>query len=143
LSPFSTYKYHLDAWGKITTTTTNTRVFSKVFFFSSLYYLQKNGVHKVQRSFVALDRSDGLLYLGDKRIWFCCVLCSRGAFSLSIALSVPQPRLFLSFPHLFFFYYCYYNFLSLINIRWFIYIYTCWDYYCSNNYHYIISHFYY
>jgi len=40
LSRFSTYKYHLAAWRKTQQQRiTNTRVFSEVFFFSSLYYV--------------------------------------------------------------------------------------------------------
>jgi len=50
---------------KTTVETTNNRVILKsvILFF----FILDIGVHKVQRSFAALDRSDGLLYLGRER----------------------------------------------------------------------------
>jgi len=56
-------------------------------------------------------------------VWLCiCLaLCSRGVFSLRIALCVPQPK-DISTPYLLYFiYYCYYNCWSLIKIHCFIY----------------------
>jgi len=91
--------------------TTNTRVLSKVLFLSSLHYLQDIGVHKVRRSFVALDQFHYLInltsccILEEKRIWFCFALCSRDIFSLRIALFVPQRWLFLLLTSFIFFIY--------------------------------------
>jgi len=82
--------------------TTNTRVFLKsvILFFSILMVFIRFG-----DLFAALDRSDGLLYLGrethmirntyDCVLCICIALCSGGIFYLRIALCVPQPRIFL------------------------------------------------
>ena len=66
--PFSTYKYHLGAWGKTQPQRiTNTRVLFDVFFFSSLYYLSDIGFHKVRKSFAGLIDLTSCFIFGEKR----------------------------------------------------------------------------
>jgi len=73
LSPFSTYKYHwgVRCMGKDTTTdTTNTRVLSKVFFFSSLYFFKAVVFIRFEDSSLHSIDMTGCCILGEKRIWF-------------------------------------------------------------------------
>jgi len=95
----------------------------------------------------------GCCILGEKHIWFethmivyLLALCSRGVFSLRIALCVPQPRLFLlltSFIFYLLFIIIIIILLLIVLYLWLIFFdsYTCHYYYYSNNYYYIISYF--
>jgi len=109
MSPFSTYKYHLCACRKTQQRQQTLKFSQSVLFFFFILSFKTMVFVRFRDLLLHLIDLTCCCILGEKCIWFGFVLCSRGIFSLRIALCVPQPKLSISFSHLYFISYYYYN----------------------------------